>query len=325
VRRLLAIAAVIALVLPGRADASVADELAAAQRRANRAAARLSAAEADLARAADRLTTIQTEADAARRRLERIEGGVRASAIRQYMAGGLHVPFLLGSDLRASVRANELARYVTVGAASDLDRYRIARDDLEEGEAAVRRQVETRRDAMAALRKQRAAAVAEVSRLARVQRQLEAKLAAERARSRSGAGRSTRVVVTAGDWACPVACPHSFTHYFGDPRSGGRRHQGNDILAPYGTPVVASVAGSVQHHNSSLGGLSYYLRGSDGNTYYGAHLSRYAAAGSVGKGTVIGYVGTSGNASGGPPHLHFEIHPGGGAAVNPYPTLSRYC
>ena len=89
--------------------------------------------------------------------------------------------------------------------------------------------------------------------------------------------------------------------------------------------MVANVAGTVSHHNSRLGGLSYYLKGDDGNTYFGTHLASYAASGRVAAGTVVGTVGNSGNASGGPPHLHFEIHPGGGGPTNPYPTLRQYC
>ncbi len=120
--------------------------------------------------------------------------------------------------------------------------------------------------------------------------------------------------------------PLAFSNDWGQPRSGGRRHQGNDILSPRGTPVVASVSGSVRPHTSGLGGISYYLKGDDGNTYFGTHLdSLSGASGAVDQGDVLGYVGNSGNASGGPTHLHFEVHPGGGGPVNPYPTLSQHC
>ncbi len=131
-------------------------------------------------------------------------------------------------------------------------------------------------------------------------------------------------VIASGEWVCPVQGPRAFSNDWGQPRSGGRVHQGNDILSPRGTPIVAPVSGNVRHHNSSLGGLSFYLSGDDGNTYYGTHMQSYAASGRVSAGTVVGYNGDSGNARG-TPHLHFEIHPGGGSPVNPYPTLTKYC
>jgi murein DD-endopeptidase MepM/ murein hydrolase activator NlpD len=123
-----------------------------------------------------------------------------------------------------------------------------------------------------------------------------------------------------------VAGPHAFSNDFGDPRAGGRQHQGNDILSPRGTPVVAPVSGSVRRHDNGAGGIAFYLDGDDGNQYYGAHLQSYAGLnGQVDQGTVIGYVGNTGDAAGGPTHLHFEIHPGGGSAINPYATLRQYC
>ena len=64
-----------------------------------------------------------------------------------------------------------------------------------------------------------------------------------------------------------------------DARRGGRGHQGTDMMADYGTPTVAPVSGTVEHRGSSLGGLSWYLYGDDGDMYYGTHLSGYANQG----------------------------------------------
>jgi murein DD-endopeptidase MepM/ murein hydrolase activator NlpD len=126
-------------------------------------------------------------------------------------------------------------------------------------------------------------------------------------------------------WHCPVRGPVSFVNDFGAPRDGGRFHDGVDLFAPRGAPVVANVAGRVERFQGSRGGRQYRLRGDDGNVYVGTHLDAYAAAGRVRAGTVIGSVGTTGNADGTPPHLHFQVHPSGGAAANPYPMLREAC
>ena len=124
---------------------------------------------------------------------------------------------------------------------------------------------------------------------------------------------------------CPVQGVSVFTDTWGAPRSGGRAHMGVDMLAKIGVPVVAPVSGTVTHRWNSTGGHSYHLDGDDGNFYYGTHLSAYGQDGAVSAGTVIGYVGDSGNAAG-IPHLHFEIHRGGrGNAINPYPTVKAAC
>lgn len=127
-----------------------------------------------------------------------------------------------------------------------------------------------------------------------------------------------------GSIRCPVDGAVAFWDTWGAPRSGGRTHQGVDMMASIGTPAVAPVSGTVEHRFNSLGGYSYYLYGDDGHFYYGTHLSAYGQGGRVSAGTVIGYVGDSGNAAG-IPHLHFEIHPSGGSAINPYPQVKAAC
>ncbi|HVM02572.1 MAG TPA: M23 family metallopeptidase, partial [Acidimicrobiales bacterium] len=132
-------------------------------------------------------------------------------------------------------------------------------------------------------------------------------------------------VAGGAEWICPVQGPLAFSNDYGAPRGGGASHMGNDILAARGTPVVANVSGVVTHRTGAISGLAYFLAGDDGNRYFGAHLDSFGASGRVAAGTVIGTVGNTGDAAGGPPHLHFEIHPGGSGNVNPYPTLVRYC
>lgn len=123
---------------------------------------------------------------------------------------------------------------------------------------------------------------------------------------------------------CPVAGAVSFIDSWGYARSGGRRHKGVDMMASIGTPVAAPVSGTVKHRSNRLGGRSFHLQGDDGNYYYGTHMSDYGASGYVQAGEIIGYVGDDGNARG-IPHLHFEVHPGGGGAVNPYPHVNAVC
>lgn len=132
-------------------------------------------------------------------------------------------------------------------------------------------------------------------------------------------------VVGDGNFLCPIAGPTVFTDSWGAGRSGGRSHKGVDMFADRGVPVVASVSGRVVHRDNSLGGKAYWLFGDNGHSYYGAHLDAYAAQGTVSAGTVVGYVGNTGNARNASPHLHFEIHPNGGSAVNPTPTVRAAC
>jgi murein DD-endopeptidase MepM/ murein hydrolase activator NlpD len=132
-------------------------------------------------------------------------------------------------------------------------------------------------------------------------------------------------------FAFPVAGPVNYIDSFGFPRMTGTQyehwHEGTDIFADAGTPLVACERGVITRMGSNvLGGITVWLRGESGVSYYYAHLSAFAAGVSAGSvveaGTVIGYVGNTGNAITTPPHLHFEVHPNGGDAVNPFPLLT---
>ncbi|MCU1388526.1 MAG: putative metalloendopeptidase, partial [Ilumatobacteraceae bacterium] len=132
------------------------------------------------------------------------------------------------------------------------------------------------------------------------------------------------VVVIDTSFLCPMAGPTAFGDTWGDARSGGRHHEGVDMMAAFGTPEVAVVSGFATFKTNALGGNVISLVGDDGNRYYYAHLSSWEGESrQVAQGEVIGYVGHTGDTSAN--HLHFEIHPGGGAAVNPYPTVRKYC
>ena len=105
-------------------------------------------------------------------------------------------------------------------------------------------------------------------------------------------------------------------------------HQGNDLFAAFDTPVRAPVDGTVRFEDSGLGGKGAFVTAPDGTYYYMAHLNSFAkglpSGAPVTQGQVVGYNGDSGNARGGAPHVHFEIHPRGGGAVNPKPILDAW-
>ncbi|HDP69893.1 MAG TPA: hypothetical protein ENN38_03670 [Actinobacteria bacterium] len=119
----------------------------------------------------------------------------------------------------------------------------------------------------------------------------------------------------------PVARPYAYSDSWLAPRKG-HRHQGCDIFATRGTPCYACVSGIVKTSGSRNGGMTIYLHGDTGDNFYYMHLNGFAVSGGhVEAGQIIGSVGDTGNARGGACHLHFEVHPGGGRAVNPYPIL----
>jgi murein DD-endopeptidase MepM/ murein hydrolase activator NlpD len=125
-----------------------------------------------------------------------------------------------------------------------------------------------------------------------------------------------------------VSCPvpgSTFSYDWGFPREGGRYHEGLDMFAPAGTPVLAPVDGRVTVGRSGISGSFWNLAGADGWSYFGAHLSKLAKTGKVRAGDVIGYVGNTGDAAGGPTHLHFQMRPSKGRPTDPFPYMSVSC
>jgi murein DD-endopeptidase MepM/ murein hydrolase activator NlpD len=129
----------------------------------------------------------------------------------------------------------------------------------------------------------------------------------------------------------PVKGAHSYIDTWGAPRPGGRTHKGTDIFAARNTPLVACATGtivSVFPYSVGIAGVSVSIRGNNGYRYFYCHLDHVEpgihSGMSVTAGQVIGYCGNTGNARREACHLHFQIEPGGGAPVNPYPTLRYY-
>ena len=160
--------------------------------------------------------------------------------------------------------------------------------------------------------------------LARLQRQLAAAQPSGAVPAPVSSGASS--IPSTNGKACPVGQPRSFIDSWGYPRSGGRTHEGVDMMAGYGTPVYAIVSGTITYagYGDSAGNWQI-LSGSDGNSYWYMHnQSNIVTGGSVKAGQQIAAVGDTGNATG-VPHLHFEYHPGGGGPVNPYPLVAAIC
>jgi murein DD-endopeptidase MepM/ murein hydrolase activator NlpD len=143
-------------------------------------------------------------------------------------------------------------------------------------------------------------------------------------------GMTLEEAAIAGFGHFPVAGPADYRDDWWEARFGPpfHLHQGTDIFAARGTPVRAPFAGVVRFEDGGLGGKGAYVTVPDGTYYYMAHLdsfnAKFRSGAAVKQGDVVGYVGDTGNAAGGSPHVHFEIHPRGGAAVNPKPILDGW-
>jgi len=133
-----------------------------------------------------------------------------------------------------------------------------------------------------------------------------------------------QVITAPNVWECPVPTA-TFVDDYGYAEDGGGFHAGVDMFTPRGSPVYAPVGGTAVQYPNPAGGNGLELYGDDGNRYYFAHLDSYGDTGSVTAGMVVGYAGNTGDAESTSTHVHFEIHPGGGDPISPYPTLVAAC
>jgi murein DD-endopeptidase MepM/ murein hydrolase activator NlpD len=322
------------------------------QQEANAIAEKVSAVQTKIAIAGDRLETLGRETAQAESELRGLQEQLDARARAAYESGpGNALELLLGSSSFAEF--SDRLEFIDRAQQSDQDLVVLvdnrksallakqtevkelqARLDADRRELVSRQNVLQAKlaDAQRALRsldQDRAEAEALVKKLTdRRIREIEAaKLAAAQAQHShddSDGGNPPGPPGSGPLLACPVDQPRGYSNDFGVPRPGGRRHQGIDIFAPRGTPIRAPFPGTAVDASNRTGGLSVKVLGSRGFVY-NAHLSAIGRLGSVSTGTVIGYVGNSGNARGTPPHDHFEWHPGNGGAVNPYRYLNQAC
>jgi murein DD-endopeptidase MepM/ murein hydrolase activator NlpD len=292
--------------------------LAAAQSRLDQATAAWQSAVARLSRTQDELTATQAEHDRLVRLIDRIRLRFQRRAVLAFEtgpAGTLDLLLSSNSFAEFSDRIEFLGNMAQADSdlvvqnrvtTEQLRRTEVHLADLSKQQAAQAQQLRASQEAISS---DVSDLQAEVDRI-RKQMQLAAVLGL---RTIPGAPIST----------CPVQGPNSFVDSFGWPRPGGRVHEGIDMIAPYGTPVVAVQPGNAVQTPNTLGGLAVIVYGPGGDWTYYAHLSSYRATGGVGVGTVIGHVGSTGDTS--VNHLHFEYHPGGGGAVDPYLALLAVC
>ena len=289
-----------------------------------------------LAETMDRMDQVQARLDRSRSHLRGLQRDLSSRAREIYMSGGAGtLELLLASDSFAQFSD----RVVFLG--------QVARDDSDmmAGAAVTGEQLRRQQDELTRLSKDQQDTAASLkaqeasieNKLAEAQA-LEAKLtdqyaqeqpAARAAAAAAAQAKSAAAAPVVGSGAlkvCPVGTPRSFVDSFGDPRPGGRTHQGIDMIAPYGTPIYAAQSGRYEDDYNDLGGISAEVWASNGDYTYYAHMSSRAGipnGASVSAGTVIGYVGHTGDTQ--VDHLHFEYHPGGGSAIDPYGMLVALC
>ncbi len=309
--------------------AAARDRLDSAREELTRVTAEWQETETRLGEAQDAAAAASARIAGLQARLARIRESLNDRVAAAFMSGGSRsIGALLTSDsIEDASDRLQYTQSVVQGDADLATEVAVVAEEVRRQEALLRRAAEQEAAASNDLEAQRTEIAAKVEQLDNVVQELETELEAadERAISLGGpaSGGGVSITGTGAIQTCPVAGNNSFVDSFGWPRPGGRTHQGIDMIAAAGTPVVAVAPGNARSASSVLGGLGVVVEHDSGGdwTFY-AHLSSFGATGRVSAGTVIGYVGDTGTTVN---HLHFEYHPNGGAAVNPYSALVAVC
>jgi murein DD-endopeptidase MepM/ murein hydrolase activator NlpD len=334
---IVAIAALSGVLLAIPAHADTKDDLDAARQELESKQADLDAltllwqqTETAYAQAQDAAREAQAHIGSLQAQLTRLQRQFDEQVRQVYISGGNEaIGALLGSESFSDFADRlRFAQNIVQGDEDLATSVAVQSERLRRERERLSREADAQAKAATSLQSQRASLDARVSDLQSSVNELYGKYKDEQAAQiglpPQGAGGSFPVSGSGAIATCPVAGPVSFVDSFGWPRPGGRTHQGIDMISPYGTPIVAVHSGNAVQTPNSLGGnavIVYHDGGTD-FTYY-AHMSSYGATGHVNAGQVIGYVGSTGDTS--VNHLHFEYHPGGGGAVDPYQTLLAVC
>ena len=333
-----------AVALPASADTeselgSAEQQLDSARAELDQANQRWQEAEAELARSQDAAAAAEARIEELRSDLRLIQRELEQRAAALFIAGGnpQALALLTSESVSDAVDRLEFASAVAEGDSDLANQVSVESQELAWQQERLADAIADRSAAAADLAAQRASIEAELERYAARVEELEDQLAAERAAAAANDdGNDTPGDTPPGSppptsgtgWiqTCPVNGPNSFVDSFGDPRPGGRSHAGIDMIAARGTPVVAVHSGTVHRTGSSIGGYGVVVfhDGSSDWTFY-THFDSYGSYGEgahVSAGSTIGYVGNTGTTV---YHLHFEYHPGGGTAINPYTALLGVC
>jgi peptidoglycan LD-endopeptidase LytH len=297
------------------------------------ATAELQAAEGALARASDQLAYDRGRLAAADRQQRGARAALAGQAAAMYRSGGLAIAdALLDRDPAQVPGRVEMATVLATRHAQLIEDAEVAGDAYR----SVLGRVTSGYQRAKALRDQARAAVGRLETGLEEARALEARLARLEQRRRAAAKVAATPTPTpppsggaggGSGHACILERPYTYVDSWGAPRSGGRTHQGTDVMAPHGARVFAFASGVVSRESTSAnGGIQLYLQGDNGVEYFYAHLSGYAVSTGtrVRAGQLIAYNGQTGNARYTAPHVHFEVHLSGGPA-NPYPYLKPVC